>query len=59
MRWSGVESGIRHHVSDARPYAGSAMPFGMTSNCQWSLAADATANGVKLRPLGLSGGATG
>jgi hypothetical protein len=50
-----VETEILRHVIDARPYAGSAMPFGTSSAKQWSLTAGAT-NGVKVRPLGLGDG---
>jgi hypothetical protein len=53
-----VETAVRHHVADARPYAGAFMPFGTTSAIQWLAAADA--NGVKkVRPLGLVGDGTG
>jgi len=54
-----VETAVRHHVADARPYAGASMPsFGTTSAIQWLAAADA--NGVKkVRPLGLVGVGTG
>jgi hypothetical protein len=54
-----VETAIRRHVNEARPYAGSAMPFGTSFDAkQWSLVT-AGANGAKVRPLGLDGGATG
>jgi hypothetical protein len=53
-----VETDIRRHVADARPYAGCVTPFGTSSAMQWSLKDAGTTNGAKVRPLGL-GGSTG
>jgi hypothetical protein len=50
-----VETEIRRHVTDARPYAGSVKPFGTSSAMQWSLTHAGTTNGAKVRPLGLEG----